>query len=406
MSYVLNHDDLESLLLGACFFGSGGGGTLTSARSLLAQFHAGDYYPDAQVRVVSVDEATEGETVMVAYLGSPVAINGAQFPQGPVDAVIAVRERLALENRTLAYLAPPESGALGFLVACLVAAHLGLAVIDADGAGRAVPSLPQLTYAAEQINPRPAFLVSQSGLRVELDVQPSQGVNGAHAHQQDVATIIDQMMRPIVSQADFKQFGGLAMWIMAPAELARALPVRGTLGRALRLGRELQAGRLRSADELVDYLARQCDMRAWPLFPQGTFVTAEVDSRNGFDLGKITIRAGERLCTVLYQNESLLAWDSSSSTPLCMAPDTISYFVEGDGQAVYSNGDLLLPDGTLNPALLQRKVTLLGLQAHPALRERGGLILDSFMQLLNTIGYLGPYVPLAGNVGAAAGSAA
>ncbi|WP_425253916.1 DUF917 family protein [Janthinobacterium sp. NFX145] len=406
MSYVLNHDDLESLLLGACFFGSGGGGTLTSARSLLAQFHAGDYYPDAQVRVVSVDEATDGETVMVAYLGSPVAINGAQFPQGPVDAVIAIRERLALENRTLAYLAPPESGALGFLVACLVAAHLGLAVIDADGAGRAVPSLPQLTYAAEQINPRPAFLVSQSGLRVELDVQPSQGVNGARAHQQDVATIIDQMMRPIVSQADFKQFGGLAMWIMAPAELARALPVRGTLGRALRLGRELQAGRLRSADELVDYLARQCDMRAWPLFPQGTFVAAEVDSRNGFDLGKITIRAGERLCTVLYQNESLLAWDSSRSTPLCMAPDTISYFVEGDGQAVYSNGDLLLPDGTLNPALLQRKVTLLGLQAHPALRERGGLILDSFMQLLNTIGYLGPYVPLAGNAGAAAGSAA
>jgi len=132
MSYLLNHDDLESLLLGACFFGSGGGGTLTSARSLLAQFHAGDYYPRAQVRVVSVDEATDGDTVMVAYLGSPVAINGAHFPHGPVGAVIAVRERLAREKRTLSYLAPPESGALGFLVACLVAAHLGLAVIDAE----------------------------------------------------------------------------------------------------------------------------------------------------------------------------------------------------------------------------------------------------------------------------------
>ena len=40
----------------------------------------------------------------------------------------------------------------------------GKAVVDGDGAGRAVPSLPMLTFAARHVDPRPAILVSQDGL--------------------------------------------------------------------------------------------------------------------------------------------------------------------------------------------------------------------------------------------------
>jgi DUF917 family protein len=162
MAYVLQRADLEPLLLGGCFFGSGGGGTVVSARSLLSHFKKGAYYPSDQVKVVSVAEATEGESVMVAYMGAPEAIDGAKYPIGPVKAVQQVQARLASQGKKLAYVVPPESGALGFTVACLVAARLGLAVVDADGAGRAVPSLPELTYASHHVDPRPAFLVSQT----------------------------------------------------------------------------------------------------------------------------------------------------------------------------------------------------------------------------------------------------
>ena len=67
---------------------------------------------------------------------------------------------------------------------------------------------------------------------------------------------------------------------------------------------------------------------------------------------------------------------------------------EGDGDVVASNGDIVLPDGGLNPAYRGRPVTLLGLSANPLLRMPGGLILDSFMQQVNTLGYRGPYVPV------------
>lgn len=394
MAYELRREDLEPLLLGAAFFGSGGGGTIVSATHLAEHFTKGDYYPTDTVRVVSVAEATDGDAVMVAYLGAPEAINSATYPSGPVLAVQNVQARLASQGRKLAYVMPPESGALGFTVAALVAAKLGLAVIDADGAGRAVPSLPMLTFAAAEIVPRPAFLVSQGGLCVELDVTPRSGENGGKTHQQDVSAIVEQMMRPVVADPEFGQFGGLAMWVMAPADIARATPIHGTLTRALELGRAVKAGRIGSVAQMIGYLAEHCDIEARAISEAGELVSAEVDTSGGFDVGKVHIRAGKHTYTVLYQNESLLAWDSERPQPIVLAPDSVAYFVGGEGQSIFSNGDLVQDDGSLNPAIGKRPVTLIAWRAEPELRQPGGLILDSFMQVLNTLGYLGPYVPL------------
>ena len=120
MAKQLVQRDLMSLALGGAFFGSGGGGTIVSAQHLATQFVRGDYYPVDTVEVVSVEEASgpdaKGEAVMVAYLGAPEAINSALYPTGPELAVRNVRDRLASEGRKLAYIVPPESGALGFVV--------------------------------------------------------------------------------------------------------------------------------------------------------------------------------------------------------------------------------------------------------------------------------------------------
>lgn len=394
MSKTLGRADLEPLLLGGCFFGSGGGGTVESARGLVKHFEQGAYYPCDHVRVVAVDEATEGDAVMVAYMGSPEAIDGAAYPLGPVLAVEQIQARLKQEGRRLAYVVPPESGALGFTVACLVAAKLGLAVVDGDGAGRAVPSLPMLTFAAQHVDPKPAVLVSQDGLAVELDVTPAKGVRGDRQHQVDVSVIVEQMMRPIVADPEFKQFGGLAMWVMTPAKLREAVPITGTLTRALEFGRAIQQGEFKSVDDLLAGLHKRWHVKACVLFPTGQLLGAAVDTSGGFDLGTVTIKAGGQTSEVLYQNESLLAWASDRAQPLCMAPDSICYFFEGEGDAVASNGDLVEDSGALNPTYKGRPVTLIGLSANPHLRQHGGLILDSFMQQVNQLGYRGPYVPV------------
>ncbi|EGH96306.1 S-methyl thiohydantoin desulfurase domain-containing protein [Pseudomonas syringae] len=394
MAFVLNGQDLDALATGGCFFGSGGGGTLSSAKGLLRHFNKGAYYPADQVTVVTVDEAVsaaEGDAVMVAYMGSPQAINGSSYPEGPVGAAENIQGKLATQGRKLAYIVPPESGALGFVVACLVAVRLGLKVIDADGAGRAVPSLPMLTYAAAAISPRPAVLVSQEGLQVELDVTPRDGENGSVTHQQDVAAIIENMMRPIVAAAQFKEFGGLAMWVMAPEQFSAALPIQGTLSRAVKTGQALAAGELDTAARRQDFLKRESGLLARPIFT-GQFKAVEVSTGAGFDVGKMHIVSAEATCTVVYQNESMLAWDSRAAAPLVTAPDSLAYFVSGPGQSVYSNGDAVLADGTLSPSLKDRTVTLFAWQADAALRTPDGQILASFMGLLADMGYLGPYI--------------
>jgi DUF917 family protein len=392
MAYVLGKADLEPLLLGGCFFGSGGGGTVVSARSLSSHFVKGAYYPTDTIHVVTVEEATEGDSVMVAYMGAPEAIDGAQYPEGPVKAVAAVQARLASQGKKLAYVVPPESGALGFTVACLVAAKLGLKVVDADGAGRAVPSLPMLTYAAEHVSPRPAFLVSQTGLQVELDVTPRN--DDGNRHQQDVSEIVEQMMRPIVGAPEFNEFGGLAMWVMDPKLLAKALPIRQTLTRALEFGRALQTGDFNTAQSVIKALHDRWGVKALVIHGPAKVASAKVDTTGGFDLGTVQLGVGPHTCSVLYQNESLLAWSSTSPQPLCMAPDSIAYFALGQGQAVFSNGDLVEADGSLSPAIQGREVVVLGLAANQALRRPGGLILTSFMDLALTLGYHGPYVPV------------
>ena len=380
MAFELSSRDLEPLLQGACFFGSGGGGTMISARHLAANFHRGDYYPTDKVRVVDVDEATDGDCVMVAYMGAPDAINQVQWPNGPVEAARAAQQRLESQGRKLAYVVAPESGALGFVVASLVAAKLGLAVVDADGAGRAVPSLPMLTYASAGVPPTPAFLAGESGLCVELGVRmpPPDG-----KPQEDVSTVVEQMLRPILTNPQFGQFGGLAMWIMSPEQLGGAL----------------QGGEVRTAEAMLDFLRRELDIKGKLLFGPATLVSSEVTTAGGFDLGKVSLEDGERRCTVLYQNESLLAWDSAVSHPLATAPDAISYFVEGDGQHVFSNGDLSGDDHGLDPAVRGRKAAVIALPAAAPLRK--GLILQSFADELAQLGYLGPYAPVdAGREGA------
>ncbi len=394
MAFELTQADLEPLLLGGAFFGSGGGGTVTSARNLSKSFKKGKYYPTNKFRVVSVDEATEGETVMVSYMGAPEALDKTQYPLGPVEAVKQVQEKLASQGRKLAYVVSPESGAVGFVVAGLVAAKLGLAVIDADGAGRAVPSLPMLTYAAAEISPRPTFLVSQGGLAVELNVTPKSGADGDHSHQQDVSTIVEQMLRPILQDQDFNEFGGLAMWVMTPKTLQKALPIRGTISRALAFGREIQKGKLKTAKTVIQYLAKNCDIQAKAISEPSKLTAANVDTTGGFDLGKITLNSKKDTYTVLYQNESLMAWDNKKSHPIVLAPDSISYFVEGEGQSIYTNGDLVLANNQINPDIKDRTVVLLAWQADSELTKPKGLILESFQTLLASIGYLGPYIPV------------
>lgn len=395
MAFELHRQqDLEALAYGGCLFGSGGGGTLASALNL-ARHCTDAYYPkDRPIRVVSVEEATEGDSVMVAYMGAPLALQQASLPLGPVAAVQRMQAHLQSLGRKLAYVVPDESGALGFVVACLVASRLGLAVVDADGAGRAVPELPMLTYANTSIAPCPAWFSNGHGVCVDVEVAPSADGEGGPGHQQSVTTVIEALARPLLTDSAFNQIAGLSMWAMSPHQLARALPVRNTLTRALKAGTALLRQELQTAEALLGFLSTELGIQARLLFGPGRLRSVTETTTNSFDLGTVVIEADGRQCTVLSQNESLLAWSSEQGQPIAMAPDSVAYFVAGAGQNVFSNGDLAQAGGQPNPQACGRPFYVLGLPAEPALRDPRSLMFRSFAGAVQQMGYYGPYLPL------------
>lgn len=394
MATTLSQRDLEALALGGCFFGSGGGGTLDSALRLARNFSDPYYRGVKTVRVLTVQEATSearGDAVMVAYMGSPLALDGVKLPRGPVEAVQRTQQYLAQQGRTLAYLVPDESGALGFVVASLVAAKLGLAVLDADGAGRAVPELPMLTYAASDVPPCPAYFDNGAGVCVGVEVQEKRGRH----HTTDVEEVIEDIARPLISagNAVFNEIAGLAMWAMRPAQIGRAVPIQGTLTRALRLGQQLLEGRLDTVPALLHFLHAGLGVEARVLFGPGMLQSASSSTKGGFDIGSVTIADGARQCTVLSQNESMLAWDSSRAAPLAMAPDSLAFYAPGPGQNVFSNGDLVGESDTIAPGLSERTFYVLVLRADPVLLDPESVMFQSFQNALRGMQYYGPYTP-------------
>lgn len=406
----ITKETLQDTARGGCFLGSGGGGTLQSAMRLIQNFTCGEYYPQDTVEVVKVEDATEGDGVVVAYIGAPAKINHADYPDGPVQAVVQVENRLREKGRRLAYIVPAETGALGFTVACLVGAKLGLKVIDADGAGRAVPSLPQLTFSiTEGLSPNPAIVVNQDKnlcIEVGVTVLPSVSRHERNAIDykpqaariEDVSKIIDNLMRPIISEPDFDQFGGIALWSMNREQMLKALTIRNTLSKACMLGAALVKF-IKNSDDLLQFLNEKLHIPARRVFGPGRLIAARLITKDGFDRGEIDFKDDENICTVCYQNESLLIQSETQSCPLCTAPDSIAYFLEpsetGPNQPnVFSNGDLLTEGGSLRSELAGREFSVIGIAVDDILWKEETVIFTSFRELLQHMDYHGAPVPV------------
>ncbi len=407
----LNRDDLYAIARGACLLASGGGGTYESGISLADNFKEGEYYSNPFVEVVSPDEActTGGWGIVTAYLGAPEAIKSAAYPKAAVAAVASIQARLNHMGYKLEYIVPAELGSLSSIVPCLVAAKLGLKVVDADGAARAVPELPMLTYAAQGISVNPTILANDDGIEIVLKVDEKGIPGGPEAHE-SAAAIIENIARPVVGIKEFRQIAGIAIWMMDPEGMAKALPIKGTLSMAKEVGEKIPDA---DADSIIDFLKSRCGLKAYRLF-RGSFSEKGEGvasmTGGGFDHGYVTLtnkNSSERFVGI-FQNETLIAWNSESDKPLAMAPDSIAYFVH-DKQKVYSNGDIVTAEGKLAERLKDREATVIGIAAHPALRESEsgllrsavyrkraseGEIMRSFQKTLLNLGYGGKYVKI------------
>ncbi len=365
----LRKDDLETIVYGATFLASGGGGSFASGWNLVKHF------PDhGRVQAVSVEEAGADENALsavVAYIGAPDAIAGLGKPTGAINALKKLNQ---LYNNRIHYIVPVEIGGLSTIVACLTAAELEMAVVDGDGAGRAVPTLTMTTFAGAGYSGNPSVLDNSDGEGLLVEVEAISDVEG--------------LVRPILGAPAYNEKAGLAMWPMTAQELIQGVPIRDTLTLSWKLGHAL-----RHSEQKIETLLRtlQGEGREPYRLMQGRVHLLSEQTRGGFDFGKVVFRDqdGAPKGYIYNQNENLVAWSPQQARPLAIGPDSICYVTLSG--LPFSNADI---QGKVDGQPIEGQESLLvGVTARDELR-RNPEIRGAFKRTLVNQGYPGPLVPL------------
>lgn len=344
--------DVHDLIHGLTLLGTGGGGRPDAGLEALLP-HVESGRPIGWVPVDSV--ADDGWVCSVFGMGSiaptePLDVRQ-QVALGYPDRwlvqrpmVRAVQELERYTGRRIAAILPFELGAGNTAAPIDAAMQLGIAVIDGDCAGRAIPELSQTTAAIAGISFAPGAVADPWGnlLIVKEVASPL------------LAERIGKMISIATKLPDMKAPCAHAGFLMSGRDVKR-LAVPGGLSRALAVGRAIREATERHVDP-IDAAAGALD--GWVLFT-GTVTRKAWESRDGYMFGTTTIegdgeRAGRRL-EVWFKNENHVTW--LDGRPWIVSPDLVMA-LDADRGIPYTN--TLLPEGA--------RVGIVGARADARLR--------------------------------------
>ena len=163
MRYI-GKEDIKHIAMGAAVLGTGGGGDPYSG--MLMAIQAIDEF--GPIQLVSPDEVPDDALVVPsANMGAPtVDVEKISGGQSNIDAFRAFE---TYAGRKIDYTMPIEAGGGNSMVPFVVAAHMGIPIIDADGMGRAFPELQMVTFYLNGIEPSPMAMADEKGNKMLLE---------------------------------------------------------------------------------------------------------------------------------------------------------------------------------------------------------------------------------------------
>ncbi len=346
--------DCEDFVRGLTFLGTGGGGApQRGLKLLLERFDAGE-----TIGWLSIEDLPpETWTATVAGLGGrppkqgpppeELARLGLVTPKHENTMPVALRELSAYAGVELGALVPGEIGAGNVPIPLMTATSLGLQTVDGDYAGgRAIPELSQTIPEVMNKSLFPIAMVDRWG---NVTIVKS-GVG---------APMADRIGRMLAMAA----FGGVgfACYLMQ-AKDAQAVMTRGSLTRALQIGRAIREARERGRDPAAA-AAQQSD--GWLLF-KGEVTSTEVEDKEAYMFGYgthhlkgVNDHAGQTL-DIWYKNEYHVSWKNGE--PFVTSPDALAVIDLQSGEP-HTNSSIAAG----------QKVAVLGRKAAAAHRTRRGI---------------------------------
>ncbi len=391
-SYEYAITDFQYIAAGAAILASGGGGSYRDAVSVLAELANSGW--SGAVQVKDYDGATN--CCVLALMGSPDAADNLTLADIEYSITNTINLYQASTGSTLGCVIPVEIGAINSIVP-LIAALLpnnGIQwVVNGDGAGRAVPELPQTTYSGSAtLAASPCALANDAS---EIVAVQSATLTASTAAQ------IETLAGGIVSA--FGSIVGIALW-PSTAGNGYALTgsyIAGTLAQAWALGQYL----LLASDPptTADVAAQIVALTGRGATPTLTnfYITAVTQSTTSASLDAGIIRldntpdqADSTETHYIYNlNENLIMYSSLGSVPDIIAPDSICYYSESTGRGFSNASDDLATYFDANSGKSTGlTVSVIKVEAAVEFYQSTGVV-ASFASLLRNIGYAGalPY---------------
>jgi len=348
----LTHQDLLDLVDGAAIFSAGGGGDpdvgYTIANKLAKEGYAVELADPFEIPddAVVVNFASVGATSTIEY-----------------DSDSAVKTLQVLEDyigKKAYAVIPVELGGFNTLAAVDVAARHRVPVVDADGAGRAVPEVHLKVYTIDDISLTPMAVADSQAKNVVI-VKTTADFRSAER----IARILS---------AEWNQSAYTARRILTGKQV-KSSPVLHTLSRSIEIG-----VLLRKAVEPIEEIVRETG--GFRLF-DGRVSSVEKETKGGFTWITVSLEGFETYrgssCVLKVKNETLAAYRDGKL--VAIAPDIITPAHHKTGKCI-----------TAEKIRKDDKLAILGFRAPEKWRTTKGL--ELWKDVLRHSGIDENYVPI------------
>lgn len=383
--------DFQYIATGTAILASGGGGSYNDAVNVIEALANSGW--SNTVRVQDYDGKTN--CAVLALMGSPDAADSLTLADMVYSIVNTTNAYQSATGFTLGCIIPVEIGPINSIVPLIAAAvsNNGIWVVNGDGAGRAVPELPQTTYSGNAtLAVSPCVLANDAKESAAIE---SAVLNSATAAQ------VETLAGGVV--AAFGNFSGITLWSSNStnnyALTGNYIP--GTLTQAWALGKFLLTAATPPITSEVAAQITEITGRSAAAIVTNFYITSVTQSTTSASLDTGIIRldntpdpANSTATYTIYNlNENLIMYASLSNTPSIIAPDSICYYSESTGLGFSNASDDLAVYFDANSGLSTGKaVSIIKINAASELYNAPGVV-TSFATLLRNIGYAGalPY---------------
>jgi DUF917 family protein len=309
---LVTTQDCEDFISGCMFMGTGGGGGREWGAGMLTSALA-DGLPIEWTDLADIPD--DAWTCTAFGMGSiapqddsttrAIAALGLTDKLGDDAMAQAVRELAAYTGKPITAIVPSELGAGNTPAPLVTAMRLGVACVDGDYAGRAIPDEMQgtpylygkVSHPLASVDPWGDIVVLKEATNPFMLERIGKMLSvAAHGHCYQAATLL-------------------------PATEMKAIVVPGTLSRSLALGRAIR----RARDAGGDPIAAAIEQTGGHLLFEGRVSGKDWEDRDGYMFGTTTIEGSGRFAghtlRVWFKNENHVSW--LDDRPWVCSPDLV-----------------------------------------------------------------------------------